>query len=504
MDDKEERYRFTWHGKTQARRLAQTPSTGTLRPCKEESINWDATENLFIEGDNLEVLKLLQKSYHKEIKMIYIDPPYNTGKDFVYKDDFRDNIKNYKELTGQVDGAGKTLSTNSETSGRYHTDWLNMMYPRLKLARNLLTQDGLIFISIDDNEQENLKRICNEIFGEDNFISVLVWKKKYTGGKHTKGYVDMHEYIIVYAKNAETVSEISIDRPEEEKEKFTEQDEFEKERGKYYTRPLKSNLEERKTLVYPLKMPDGSILETQWLVGKERFDREFDEKRIIFKQKRNGEWQVYKKYYENDSGGTVKPPSLIERFPNTEAKYELKKLFQINEGRDNVFYTVKPTGLLKFLFSCMSGNKGIVLDFFSGVSSTAHAVISKNIEDNGSFKFIMVQLPEPCDKESEEYKSGYKTIADIGKERIRRVIKNIEKEKDETLFKDKKLDLGFKVFKLDSSNIATWDPDFDNVQQDLLKAVDNIKADRKEEDVLYEILLKYGLDLTVPIEGIKI
>jgi len=233
----DERYNFTWSGKAKARRIAQTPSQVTLRPAKEESKEWDTTQNLYIEGDNLEVLKLLQKSYHKQVKMIYIDPPYNTGKDFVYRDNFKDNIKNYLEQTGQVDSEGKKLSTNSDTSGRYHSDWLNMMYPRLKLARNLLKDDGVIFISIDDNEVHNLRKICDEIFGEENFVGQIVWKKKYTGGKHAKFYSVLHEYILVYSKTNK-IKPFELDRPDSEKDKFSYEDEFIQERGKYYIRPL--------------------------------------------------------------------------------------------------------------------------------------------------------------------------------------------------------------------------------------------------------------------------
>ncbi len=249
VEAKEERYNLTWHGKNKARQIAQTPSTGTLRPCKEESVNWETTQNLFIEGDNLEVLKLLQKSYHQKVKMIYIDPPYNTGSDFVYRDDFSNNIKNYLTLTNQLDDEGRTYSANPDSSGRYHSDWLNMMYPRLKLARNLLKSDGVIFISIDDNEITNLKCICNEIFGEENFVAQMVWKKKYIGGKHAKHFVDLHEYVLVYAKNILELGEVLMDRPSGELDKFKLEDEYLGERGRYYTRPLKSNLGKRETLM---------------------------------------------------------------------------------------------------------------------------------------------------------------------------------------------------------------------------------------------------------------
>lgn len=486
IEVKDERYSFNWHGKSQARRLAQSPSTGTLRPCQEESLDWDETQNLFIEGDNLEVLKLLQKSYHKQVKMIYIDPPYNTGKDFVYPDNFHDNIQNYLELTGQMESSRK-IGTNAEASGRYHTDWLNMMYPRLKLARNLLLDDGVILISIDDHEVANLRNICDEIFGVENFIAQLVWKKKYTGGQHSKFYADFHEYILVYGKNSNLIGEFGVERTEEESEKFTESDEFSIERGKFYSRPLKSNLEERKTLIYPITMPDGSFIETQWLIGKDRFIKELNEKRVFFKQKINGEWQVYKKYYQFDGGGKTKPSSLIERFPNTEAKNELKKLFGISEGRDNVFYTVKPINLLKYLFEPYLNDSDICIDFFAGSGTTGHVVYEMNIADNNQRKFILVQLPEPME-------SNYRKISDLTKDRLKRASTTLKKDNP-----NYQGDLGFKVFKLDSSNLKSWDADFDSLAQDLAEATEVVKADRKPEDILFEILLKYGLNLTLPI-----
>src|SRR3990167_4993895 len=266
IDERIEKFNFSWAGKTGAIQNVLTPSKATLRPEKSEGVKFDTSENLFIDGDNLEVLKLLQKAYFEQVKMIYIDPPYNTGGDFVYRDDFSAPLKNYLQQTGQVDAEGNNLQTNRETSGRYHSDWLSMMYPRLKLAWNLLRDDGVIFVSIDDNELHHLRILMNEIFGEENFLSEFVWEKKYTGGKHARHYVDMHEYILVYCKDIGYISDILIDRPDAEKGKFTEIDKYVKTRGKYYIRPLKSNLEERPTLVYPIKMPDGSEIKTQWLV----------------------------------------------------------------------------------------------------------------------------------------------------------------------------------------------------------------------------------------------
>lgn len=496
--DNQTRYSFNWSGKKQAQALANQPSTATLRPSVEDSKNWDDTQNIYIEGDNLEVLKLLQKSYYNSIKMIYIDPPYNTGKDFVYKDNFHDNVKNYLQLTGQVDDEGNRISTNTDKSGRYHTDWLNMMFPRLKLARNLLKDDGVIFISIDDNEVHNLRKICDEIFGEDNFIAQLVWKKKYTGGKHARFYADLHEYILVYSKNINIINDFGVVRTEDELSKFVEVDEFISSRGRYYIRPLKSNLEERKTLIYPVTFPDGSIIETQWLIGRERFDMELSEKRIEFRQKKNGEWQVYKKYYENDGDGMVKPLSIIEKYFNTEAKIEMKNLFDITEGRENLFYTIKPINLIKFLMSYILKNNDIILDFFSGSATTAHAVMQLNAEDGGKRKYICVQLPEATDGSSEAYKAGYKNICEIGKERIRRAGEKVltewqEKQaKNDLLAEDSKStvppDIGFKVFKLDTSNIKPFDAN-DMFADDLLI------ANRSALDLFYELVLKQGYSL---------
>lgn len=487
-DNGTERYNFSWPGKSNAIRIAQTPSTGTLRPCKEESKNWDETQNLYIEGDNLEVLKLLQKSYYGKVKMIYIDPPYNTGNDFVYKDDFKDNIENYLEITGQKDGEGKKITTNTESNGRYHSDWLNMMYPRLKLARNLLREDGIIFMSIDENEMVNLKKIGDYIFGEENSLQTLIWKKKYTGGKHSKTFADFHEYIVSYSKNINLLGDVLMDRPEDEKAKFEYEDEYINERGKFYIRPLKSNLDPRPTLVYPIVMPDGTSIETQWIVAKETFNTMVEEGRILFKEKKDGNYQVYKKYYENDGGGKIKIPSIIDFVSNNDAKEELKKIFEINQTRDLPFQTPKPTKLIKFFVKCFTSKDDIILDFFSGSASTCDAIMQLNNEEKSKRKYIVVQIPECVNS------NRYKNICEIGKERIK---KSGEKIKDD----QGDLDIGFKVFKLDSSNINKWDlKDGEDIERKLYEMTENIKEGRTEEDILYEILLKYGIDLNMPIE----
>lgn len=448
-----EHFGLFWPGKRAARRLASQPSRGTLVPQPGLGVNEATTRHLFIEGDNLEVLKLLLKSYAGQVKLIYIDPPYNTGNDFIYSDDFTEPLEAYLRRTGQVDEAGQPLTTNPKASGRFHSNWLNMMYPRLLLARQLLREDGVIFVSIDDNEVYHLRQMMNEIFGDENFVAQLVWKKKYTGGKHTSFYVDMHEYVLVYARAREIIAGFTIERPEEQKEKFEYSDEYESERGKYYVRPLKSNLASRPTLVYPIELPDGTVIETQWLVSRVTFDRMVEEGRIEFRQKRNGEYQVYKKYYERDDEGRVKVPSFIEGISNNDAKQELKELFGITEGRDNVFYTVKPTTLIKYLFRPFIGEDDIIMDFFAGSASTAHATLALDQEDGGNRRFIMVQLPEPTGNLT------YPTIADIGRERIRRVIARMQAEAagQETTDDGRPApDLGFRSYRLARSHFKAW------------------------------------------------
>jgi len=522
VDDRDERYSFTWNGKSKARMIAQTPSTGTLRPCKEESVDWDTTQNIFIEGDNLEVLKLLQKSYHKKVKMIYIDPPYNTGKDFVYKDNFKDNIKNYKEITGQVDGEGRNLSNNPETSGRYHTDWLNMMYPRLKLARNLLKDDGVICLSIDENEISNLRTICDEIFGEENLLFQITLLCNPKGRSQDKYIANCHEYIVGYSKQVLDKGVINVPKDSDEIEKNYK---LSDQRGKYRELELRNTHREfgkhnRKNLYYPFYVNrEGAILleekddfvaiypiwddgfEGCWTWGQEKARNQLDE--IVAKEVK-GNWKIYRKNYaENDDGQATKQVKSIW----TEKEYHTEKgqnsfntLFETN---DKIFQSPKSVETIKQLLLMASHRDSIILDFFAGSATTAHSTMQLNTEDGGSRKFIMAQLPEPCDENTEAYKSGYKTIAEISKERIRRAAAKIKEDiirRGEKFFAPTNLDLGFKVFKLDSTNIKPWEVDFDLTERTLEDFISNIKPDRREEDVLYEILLKYGLDLTLPID----
>lgn len=520
VESGEEFYRFTWAGKAQARREAHKPSTGTLRPCPEESVDWDHTKNLYIEGDNLEVLKLLQKSYGGKVKMIYIDPPYNTGKDFVYKDNYRDNLRNYKEQTGQVDSAGNTLSTNSDTDGRYHSNWLNMMYPRLRLARNLLREDGVIFISIDDNELNSLKSVADVVFGEPSFVANFIWEKR-TNRENRKVVSTRHDYIVCY-RRSDTGEKPLYQLPMTPKALANYKNPDDDPRGLWKSDPATAQGGHGTTSqFYTLTAPNGKTHELEsgrcWLYTKEVMQEAIDDNRIWFGRNGNGVPRV-KTYLESKDRGLTPESMLFAKDVSTTeiAKNDLKELF----GSVAVFETPKPVELLEVLMR-ISANEGVILDFFSGSGTTAHAVMQLNAEDGGQRQHIQVQLPEPTDAKSEAHKAGYKTIAEIGKERIRRAGKKIvskleaeikalkakkqRSEEEEQELKDKqerlaKLDTGFKVFKLDSSNIKAWDGDPENMQENLLSAAENIKPDRSEADVLYEVLLKYGLDLTLPIE----
>ena len=485
-----ERYSLTWNGKSKAKQIAQEVSTGTLRPAKEESKNWDNTENIYIEGDNLEVLKLLQKSYHGKIKMIYIDSPYNTGKDFVYKDNFTDNIENYKEITGQINKEGIKLTTNTETNGRYHSDWLNMMYPRLKLARNLLTDDGVIFISIDDNEQANLKKICDEIFGEENFVAQIAWRKS-DNQANIGNIARVKEYILSYSKNDKLFYLNKMELTEKAKKEYRYKD----DRG-FFRRSILLH-KTRGRYKYDLKTPTGKILSGPWMKSKEDIEKMSNEGMIYWTT--GGEEQPYGKIYLDESDGQIPNDFIgIEYGSNQEASLELEKLMQ-----SRYFDFPKSVTLLKHLAKIGSNLDNYILDFFSGSATTAHSVIQLNAEDGGNRKYIMVQLPELCDEDSEAYKAGYKNICEIGKERIRRAGEKIKTDESLPLENREKLDIGFKVFKLDSSNIKEWDTNTEDLQQTLLDSMENIKSDRNSLDVLYEILLKYGLDLNIPIEENK-
>lgn len=497
VDDDEERYSFKWNGKGRALRLSQTPSTGTLRPCKEESKDWDTTQNLYIEGDNLEVLKLLQKSYYGKVKMIYIDPPYNTGNDFVYKDDFKDNIENYKKITGQVDEEGNRVATNTESDGRFHTNWLNMMYPRLRLARNLLTDDGVIFISIDDNEQENLKRICNEVFGEQNFFACVHWHRNYASANDSKTFANVIDYVLVYRKSSVFRRNLL---PRTEKQNVLYKYDSNDGKGRWRS----DNLSVRtysQSYDYPIKNPNtGTVYNPPkgrcWITNKETMAKWIEEGRVYFGVKGDGAPQL-KRYLSEVQDGVVPTSywSYDDCGHNDEARKEIKLLFG-----NPPFDSPKPTKLLKQILHIATNGNDFILDFFSGSATTAHAVMQLNAEDGGHRKFIMVQLPEPTDENSEANKAGYKNICEIGKERIRRAGEKIKAEAGD---KAADLDIGFKVFKLDTSNIKKWQPEEELILS-LENSLTNFVDGRTEMDVVYEIMLKMGLDLTYPVEERKV
>ena len=498
IEARDEAYRLTWAGKSEARREAHKPGTGTLRPVKAESVNWDSTENIYIEGDNLEVLKLLQKSYSGKIKMIYIDPPYNTGNDFVYKDNYTDNLKNYQEITGQLDAAGNRLSSNSDSDGRYHSNWLNMIYPRLRLARNLLKDDGVIFMSIDDNEVENLKKVAHEIFGEENFLTSFIWRRRRTQANLARHIAPVHDYILIYSKNSAALKLNRIPFSKEYISKTFSNPDKDK-RGLYQTGPL-ARPDGSGNRSYELTMPNGRKITAKWSCSQATFDQLVKEDRLVIP--RDGQGMPRKKIFLSELEGMLPNTWLDTIASNDDGAKEIAELF----GSNAFFSYPKPTKLLEFLLNFGSSDNDTVLDFFSGSASLAHAVFNLNSSTEAARKFILVQLDEPVDKESVPFKAGFRTIAEIGKERVRRAAKKIAEAFSE---KAKETDLGFRVFKLGSSNIKTWDGNPDELETSLFDTVSNIKSDRSEEDVLYEILLKYGFDLSVPIvekniDGIRV
>ena len=492
-----EKYSFTWHGKAQSLRIAQRQSSATLRPCEKESVNFEDTQNLYIEGDNLEVLKLLQKSYFGKVKMIYIDPPYNTGNDFIYEDDFKEPLERYKEITSQ------TTKSNPETMGRFHTNWLNMMYPRLRLAANLLSEDGAIFISIDDMEQSNLKKICDEIFGEENFIADFIWKKKQGGGNDSTCVVSEHEYVICYAKSlSNTIFYLDKNYPLD-LNLYPRKDELGRSFG--LVTLDKASIQFSPSLVFDIQGPDGKIYKPRivkgkqscWRWSKEKVQKEYSS--LVFENDK-----VYTRFYKPEG---VKPRSLLVDavYGRTETgNDDIKELF--NEKKP--FSYPKPVVLIKHFLSLLTSKNDLILDFFSGSATTAHAVMQLNAEDGGNRKFIMIQIPALCDEKSEAYKEGYKNICEIGKERIRRAGKLINAK----LVNEAKepIDIGFKVLKLDTSNIVTWDSsiiDENNLKElkdRMSKQIYGLKDDRSSLDLIYEILLKMGYEISLPIKEISI
>ena len=536
MSERAERYQFTWPDKSKAILLANSPINATLRPCREDSVDFDNTQNLYIEGDNLDVLKCLKETYLHKVKMIYIDPPYNTGNDFVYEDDFAQSSEEYLANSGQFDEQGNRMFTNAESNGRFHTDWLNMIYPRLKVARDLLTDDGVIFISIDDNEVENLRKVCDEVFGEQNFVADLVWTNKEGGGSSdSRLFRIKHEHIVCYSKKIDLTC--ILGDPISNAERYKGSDEYIKERGPYYLQKLgMGSIQYSESLDYPISAPDGTIImpsdnnsgkKACWRWSQKKFLTNKEKGFTVIKKDNAGIWTVYTKQYMNcDNDGnpikrTQRPMGVIDKFSSTQAAKYLE-----SEGLGYFNYS-KPKELIKYLLEKLELQDSLILDFFSGSATTAHAVMQLNAEDGGNRKFIMVQLPEltytaktekymddgeekeryiidektghpAIAKDSDARKAGYYTICELGKERIRRSGKKI---KEESPLTTQDLDTGFRVLKLDSTNMQDiyYSPK-DISQADLFSQVDNVKPDRTGEDLLFQVMLELGATLDSKIE----
>jgi adenine-specific DNA-methyltransferase len=504
----QERYHLNWPGKREALLTANAPIAKTLRPFKEDSVDFENTKNLFIEGDNLDALKLLQESYLGRVKMIYIDPPYNTGHDFLYEDDFAENSKEYLIRTNQKGGQGVILTTNTDANGRFHSDWLSMIYPRLKLARVLLKDDGIIFVSIDDNEVTNLRKVLDETFGEDNFLQQLVWKRHAGGGNDSRHFATDHEYILVYAKNKDSLGRLRMPLTDEDKQDYKLKDRYFDSLGPYKTKSFSRMRPDdpRPTLTYDITTPDGTKVRDTWKWEESRFLKALEEEKVQLRKDRNGKWQVEYKMYLNaidDEEGEAEEKTKVPRslLIDVERNSEGKKQLREAIGKDNIFNNPKPTGLIKHLMSFGTGPNDIILDFFAGSGSTGQAVMELNQLQNSSRRFILIQLPELCDEKSEAFRAGYKAIPEITKARLRSVGKKIHSGQTEGAHPD----TGFRVLKIDTSNMADvyYSPDvFEKLNLDLF--VDNIKTDRKPEDLLFQVMLDWGVDLAMPISKEKI
>jgi len=510
VEGSKERYQLTWPGKKEALVLANTPTDKTLRPVKEESLDWEHTQNIFIEGDNLEALKLLQESYLNKIKFIYIDPPYNTGNDFIYKDKFVMDKTQYAKKSGQIDQEGNKLVQITEYHGRYHSDWLSMIYPRLKLARNLLSEDGVILISIDDNEVHNLRKICDEIFGERNFVTNFIWRKSKGSGNDSKYLMVETEYILLYAKNIEHLKFnnrlVDLDNG-----KYAYKDEYFEERGGYNLEKLdRGSKGYVESLDFGIEAPDGTLVFPnnrkakfndgwRWVWSKSKVEWGLKNGYIVFKKGSDNQWNVYYKNYakvDNEGKPIVRTKlyknhiGFEETILNIQANREMKRLF------GNAYFSYpKPTSLIKYLISMFHLENEIILDFFAGSGTTAHAVMQLNAEDGGNRRYIMVQLPEPCNEASEAHKGRYNNIADIAKDRIRLAGEKIREETGADI------DYGFRVYKVDSSNMKDVYYAPDKLSQATLDELEsNIKEDRSGLDLLIQVMLETGLELSLPIE----
>lgn len=532
VDVGRERYGMTWPGKAECFKTIQAPSIGTLLPAPDESVNFDTTENLIIEGDNLEVLKLLQKAYLGKIKMIYIDPPYNTGNDFIYPDNYTESLQTYLEYTGQVDSEGKKFGTNSDTDGRFHSRWMNMLYPRLYLARNLLDKDGVIFISIDERELANLRAVCNEVYGEECFVTVITLLCNPKGRSQDKYFATNHEYVVVYSKNILPKGYFSIGKDEEQIEvEYPEEDDG----GKYRLLELRNTHREfgrhnRKNLFYPFYVDpvSGDIslesseervkilpiwddgFEGCWTWDKKKSIKDSD---YLVAKLIKDQWKIYRKSYASGSDKMLKTIFLDKEFYTERGQKSFNQLFKTKQ---KIFQSPKSHDLISQLISTCVTKDDVILDFFAGSGSTAHAILELNKEDGGNRKFVLVQLPEPTRTkkddtswiETEAWKAGFSTIAEITKERVRRVIKKMNDDEADELPMNGKQDRGFRVFKLAESNFKAWDAsapkDGKALERQLEMHIEHIRDGRKNEDILYEILLKSGFPLTTPVETIEL
>lgn len=491
FEARRERYGLDWPGKKDCLKVIQGISYATLKPVKEESVSWEATENLFVEGDNLEVLKLLQKSYYGKVKMIYVDPPYNTGKEFIYPDNFSESLETYLAYAGLADDEGRKFSTNTASEGRFHTKWLNMMYPRLYIARNLLRDDGLFFASIDENEVCNLRKACDEVFGEENFVQQLVWKRHAGGGNDSKHFAIDHEYLLVYAKNKDSIGRLRMPLSEEDKAEYKSKDQYFETLGPYKTKSFSRMRPDdpRPTLTYDIAVPDGTKVRDTWKWEESRFLKALEEEKVLIRKDRNGKWQVEYKIYlnaadeeeEGESEEKTKVPRslLLDVERNSEGKKQLREAL----GRDNVFNNPKPTGLIKHLMSFGMGPEDVVVDFFAGSGTTGQAVVELNKADGGRRKFVCVQLPEPCDEGSEAFKAGYKKISDATTARLKKVCTDNGS--------------GFRKFRLDRSCFRRWqslptDSEERKIAEQLDLHVEHVDPSAGREDILFEILLKAG------------
>ncbi len=502
VEGNEERYQFTWPDKRNAIRLANAPTTDTLRPCREESVDFDTTQNLYIEGDNLQVLKLLRENYLGKVKMIYIDPPYNTGNDFVYNDDFSQSAGEYMHNSGQTDEEGNRLVANTESNGRFHTDWLNMIYPRLKVAKDLLREDGVIFISIDDNEQDNLKKVCNEVFGGHNFVAQLVWERAYSPKNDARFISNSHDYVLMYAKNINHFVIGRLDRTEEANARYNNPDNDPRGVWKPSDMSVKTYNAESD---YPITTPSGRIVEPPagrcWSLSKKAFFERLQDNRIWFGPEGDSV-PCIKRFLSELKFEGMAPTSILFYKDVGHSQEGAKEVVALLDK--GVFDGPKPIRLLKRLLTLANlGEDSIVLDFFSGSASTAHALMSFNVEKDKSCKFILAQLPEETDDKAKA--AGYDTICEIGKERIRRAGKKIlegQKTKQGDLFREMggaKLDVGFRVLKLDSSNMQ--DVYYTPSEFDERKLfADNIKSGRTDEDLLFQAMIELGIELSAKIE----